>query len=175
MSVRANSHHGGTRQILSNTCLLPQECSCTWYVKLGKLWRVKSEQVYTSAALPADARGNAVLRPAFASGPSWFAVWICLHIQMRPHWKSFHLFFNCTFLPLPQDKNHSYRKSGKGILHSLWDVQGRLGRSCRRKEKVILIVLILQMIYHIQIYAEIIHNYLSLSFSRNVCVCLGEY
>lgn len=37
-------------------------------------------------------------------------------------------------------------------------------------------MLILQMIYHIQIYAEInfIHNYLSLPFSRNVCVFAWE-
>lgn len=40
---------------------------------------------------------------------------------------------------LPHGKNHSSRKSGKGLWHSLWLVWIRLGRSCRRKEKVILI------------------------------------
>lgn len=124
----------------------------------------------TSLQTPEARLSCCALMLAFAVGPSWFEVWLCLHIQMRPHWKSFHLFFKHIFLHLPQSKNHSYRKSGKGILHSLWHVQGRLERSYRRKEKVILIVLILQMIYHIQIYAEFncIHYYLSLFFSRHV-------
>lgn len=67
----------------------------------------------TSLQTPEARLSCCALMLAFAVGPSWFEVWICLHIQMRPYWKSFHLFFKHTFLHLPQSKNHSYRKSGK--------------------------------------------------------------
>lgn len=111
----------------------------------------------------------------FALGPSWFEAWICLHMQTHPHCKSFHLFKNvhfCTFLiEEPRLQEVRERNFAQSVTCS-----GRLERTCGRKEKVILIVLILQMIYHMQIYAEVnfIHNYLSLPFSRNVYVCLGE-